>query len=129
MTIMPVRLRLSRLKGFDLQALSLATNGLPAVRVTRPGPFGNPFSVMPDQKPGTSFGHPGLNQTFAVPTAENAVACFDEMMDLPGEGADARRALLPKLRGKNVACFCPLDRPCHGDVWLRRANALVCEPI
>ena len=31
----PVRLQISRRKGFDLQALSIATNGLPAVNVAR----------------------------------------------------------------------------------------------
>ncbi len=38
--IRPVRLRLSRAKGFNLQAHSLATNGLEAVNVAR-GPAGN----------------------------------------------------------------------------------------
>ena len=41
----PVRLQLSRRKGFDLQALSLTTNGLPAVVVARPGKWGNPYKV------------------------------------------------------------------------------------
>ena len=27
-----------------------------------------------------------------------------------------------ELRGKNVACWCRLDQPCHGDVILERAN-------
>lgn len=26
------------------------------------------------------------------------------------------------LRGKNLACWCPLDRPCHADVLLELAN-------
>ena len=26
------------------------------------------------------------------------------------------------LRGKNLACFCPLDQPCHADVLLKIAN-------
>lgn len=41
----PLRLQLSRRKGFDLHAHSIATNGLPAVHVGRPGPWGNPFVV------------------------------------------------------------------------------------
>ena len=41
----PVRLRLSRRKGFDLQALSLATNGLPAVKVDRSTMFGNRWKI------------------------------------------------------------------------------------
>ncbi len=44
MTI-PVRLQLARIKGFDLQATSLATNGLPAVNVARPSMWGNPFVI------------------------------------------------------------------------------------
>jgi len=27
-----------------------------------------------------------------------------------------------ELSGKNLACFCPLDQPCHADVLLRLAN-------
>lgn len=27
-----------------------------------------------------------------------------------------------ELRGKNLACWCPLDGPCHADVLLRIAN-------
>ena len=41
----PIRLQLSRAKGFDLQALSRAANGLTAVNVGRPSKWGNPFIV------------------------------------------------------------------------------------
>ena len=27
-----------------------------------------------------------------------------------------------ELRGKNLACWCPMDRPCHADVLLEIAN-------
>jgi hypothetical protein len=29
---------------------------------------------------------------------------------------------LGELRGKNLACWCPLDQPCHADVLLELAN-------
>jgi hypothetical protein len=29
---------------------------------------------------------------------------------------------LPSLRGKNLACWCALDEPCHADVLLAVAN-------
>lgn len=32
---------------------------------------------------------------------------------------------MEKLRGKNLACWCPLDQPCHADVLLELANAEV----
>lgn len=29
---------------------------------------------------------------------------------------------LRELRGKNLACWCPLDQPCHADLLLALAN-------
>lgn len=29
---------------------------------------------------------------------------------------------LPELRSKDLACWCPLDRPCHADILLELAN-------
>lgn len=29
---------------------------------------------------------------------------------------------LPELRGRDLACWCPLDQPCHADVLLELAN-------
>lgn len=29
---------------------------------------------------------------------------------------------IEQLRGKNLACFCPLDQPCHADILLQIAN-------
>lgn len=30
---------------------------------------------------------------------------------------------IAELRGKNLACWCPLGQPCHADVLLELANA------
>ena len=113
----PVRLQLSRRKGFDLQALSLATNGLPAVSVARPGPFGNPFAV----------GKCGVtNAAYAVDLHRKMLAGYFALgrgptIDEQRHSVDRTMARLSELHGKNVACFCRLDRPCHGDVLLRLA--------
>ena len=32
------------------------------------------------------------------------------------------RKRLDELKGKNLACWCPLDKPCHADILLRFAN-------
>jgi len=32
------------------------------------------------------------------------------------------------LRGKDLACWCPLDQPCHADVLLELANGSVAPP-
>lgn len=33
------------------------------------------------------------------------------------------------LRGMNVACWCGLDQPCHGDTVLELANSPTCEKV
>lgn len=104
----PVRLRLSRAKGFELQALSIATNGLPAVKVARPSRWGNPFKVGEDH---SYYGGPGFEQG----TAEQCVTLFAEHLA-------AARLPVAELRGKNLACFCRLDAPCHADVLLALAR-------
>ncbi|ETX26587.1 DUF4326 domain-containing protein [Roseivivax isoporae] len=30
--------------------------------------------------------------------------------------------IIRELRGKDLACWCPLDQPCHADVLLEIAN-------
>lgn len=67
------------------------------VKVARPSPFGN----------------------YAGPTK----AAFDA--DIAAMSNSDRAFFLDKvkgLRGKNLACFCPLDRPCHADTLLALAN-------
>lgn len=114
----PVRLRLSRRKGFDLQAHSLALKGLPAVVVARPGPWGNPFVVGKDgtREECVRFykcllsGYVCL--TCKAPVDEQEIAL------------DHARRRYRQLAGKNLACWCPLDgKPCHADVLLELANA------
>lgn len=84
---------------------------LNTMSVTRPGDFGNPFKAIE-----------------AVDGNEKAVATFEKW--LSGDHAvnryeDQRLVLLkrlPELRGRNLACFCALDKPCHADVLLKLAN-------
>jgi hypothetical protein len=33
------------------------------------------------------------------------------------------RGKLGEIRGKDLACWCPLDQPCHADVLLEIANS------
>lgn len=30
--------------------------------------------------------------------------------------------LLTEIKGRNLACWCPLNKPCHADVLLEMAN-------
>jgi hypothetical protein len=102
MTI-PVRLQLSRRKGFNLQEHSRAVNGLPAVNCARPGMWGNYAAVRDGQLTGPS-----------------AVASFLRWIDEEASWAWKDRATID-LQGKNLACWCDLGEPCHADVLLEFA--------
>lgn len=66
------------------------------VKVSRPGKWGNPFTFA-----NSGSVHPAIR--FACEVAP--------LLDVT------------PLRGKNLACFCSLDQPCHADVLLELANA------
>jgi hypothetical protein len=51
---------------------------------------------------------------------EDAVAKFKGHIANRPHLRDRARA---ELSGKNLACWCSLDGPCHADVWLEIANA------
>jgi hypothetical protein len=78
-------------------------NGLVAVVVTRPGRWGNPWAIGDAR------------------TAAQAVATYRAALlggELPYTAGDIRAA----LHGKNLACWCKIGAPCHGDVLLQIAN-------
>ena len=107
----PVRIQLSRRKGFNLQACSREINGLEAVNCSRPGKWGNPWPV----------GKSGPDGRIA-PDNEGAKGMFEDMLADPEQrAAVGYPADLSHLRVKNLACWCPLDAPCHCDVLLEKA--------
>lgn len=115
----PQRMQLSRQAGFSLQAASRALNGLPASRISRPGKWGNPFTID-----GVA-GEKGLDRDAAQ---AEAVARFGQWLagTLPPElspGAPpSREAIRAALKGHNLACWCRPGTPCHADVLLDIAN-------
>jgi len=114
----PVRLQLRRTKGFSLQALSQKTNGLEAVNVARPGRWGNPFVVGQEHvrrkmMPG------GAEQTVFVADNAHAVQMFKRFS---AREIYTRIDVYRALRGKNLACWCAPNEPCHADVLLEIAN-------
>ena len=56
-----------------------------------------------------------------IPNATKAVALFRRYVAYNNDIWDLE-AFQP-LRGKDLACWCPLDQPCHADVLLEIANA------
>ena len=99
----PVRIQRRRVKGFDLQAESRAINGLECVTVDRSTNWGNPYRDSD-----------GVD-------AELLVQLFRHHMN-DADGAQWKRKNIHLLRGKNLACWCALDAPCHADVLLEIAN-------
>jgi hypothetical protein len=92
---MPVRVRLERKKGWRKPA--------GAVVVARPSPWGNPFRMGTDGDRG------------------RCVALFRDAFlggRLTFTAGDVRR----ELAGRDLACWCPTDGPCHADVLLDAAN-------
>lgn len=115
----PVRLQLSRKRGFNLQELSRATNGLPAVNVARPGKHGNPFTISFCQ---SWF---GISEKAArIQAVELHKQWIDGTLE-PGwtdKVPPTEDEIRAEIRGKNVACFCGAGEPCHGDNLLEVAN-------
>jgi|HubBroStandDraft_6_1064221.scaffolds.fasta_scaffold04948_10 hypothetical protein len=64
----------------------------------------------------TRWRNPYRVGTCLIGDAESAVMAFRANLPL-GD------AWLSPLRGKNLACWCSLDQPCHADVLLEIANA------
>lgn len=133
----PARLQLARTRGFRLQEASLSLNGLPAVNVARPSVWGNPWIVVQAGRfrDGAAAWAGRHNWECNYPwfrsrreAAQRAVECFRGWIaDPQTDKARAAAAGIPSLAGKNLACWCPPDLPCHSDVLLELARAYICE--
>ncbi len=108
----PVRITRSRAKGSRVTS----PNGLPVVCVTRGTKWGNPYSL--------------LDYPSGMPEAErrrHSITAFRGVLSgtielplhpLTFTAADVRR----ELSGKNLACWCKQDAPCHADILIEVAN-------
>ena len=94
----PRRIRLSRRRGWRKPP--------GAVVVARPSKWGNPFLIDDDR-----------SRAEAVELFARALTQGDTTA-LRFNVADIRR----ELAGRDLACWCPLEEPCHADVLLRLAN-------
>lgn len=130
---MPERIQLRRTKGWR------KPEG--AIVVSRPSKWGNPYKVgarVVDPVNGVnpiastsiplgsaSAGHEiqriafdgtrYVQRMYRIKDAATAVELYRRLMVF--EGWD-----LSELRGHDLACWCPLDQPCHADVLLELAN-------
>lgn len=104
-----------------------------AIVVARPSRWGNPWRIGADgyvHGPGTYFSHdPAASNALAVALYADWLKLSHlapALIDHPSGEMVLRRARilndLYELRGHNLACWCPLDQPCHADVLLELAN-------
>ena len=93
------RVQLSRRKGWRMPENT--------VKVSRPGMWGNYAA-----------------KRLGIARGQEAVDAFRCWVETEASQAWKGRVAID-LRGKNLACWCRLDQPCHADVLLEIANAAV----
>lgn len=112
----PVRVQRRRAKGWRMPENTVV--------VTRPTKWGNPFV------PGRHGNAEECVNLYQIVTGGLLCASVDRETVAAQERLQAAvLADLAELRGKNLACFCRLDRPCHADVLLALANGLPLKPV
>ena len=124
----PKRIQLRRTKGWR------KPEG--AIVVARPSKWGNPFKVSGPivRPPGVGIWrvyvppYHGPKEFEEFASKEDAASYAVERFGLygsttpgPSGFAIAFEAAV-ELRGHDLACWCPLDQPCHADVLLEWAN-------
>ncbi|MGN7867742.1 DUF4326 domain-containing protein [Paracoccus sp. 22332] len=111
------RIQLSRRKGWQMPPNT--------VKVDRSTRWGNPFRV--DQC--REAGYRGTDAELSSRCVEAFRVWLGPLWRNNWDGAESEASRsrilegLSSLRGKNLACWCPLDQPCHADVLLELANS------
>lgn len=112
---MPKRIQRKRTKGWRMPE--------GAVYVGRPSRWGNRFIVSsePDRLEHYADWRRNVDLWDGWPVADaaTAVEAFQHFALIRLQGDPQA---FDELRGKDLACWCPLDQPCHADVLLELAN-------
>lgn len=109
----PQRIQRKRTKGYRLPPGTVV--------VTRPTKWGNPFLAKDYHYGDGEPQQPGMNAWM--------VELYRRWITEGGDGAPTVETIRRELRGKHLACYCPLTDakgnrvPCHADVLLEIANA------
>jgi len=107
--VRPHRVRRCRGKGWRMPANT--------VYVGRPTRWGNPWVVGGSVSCGCRSVGECTHNYFQRNTPAEAVEAFRCWA-----ATHPAVLALEELRGRNLACWCPLDQPCHADVLLELAN-------
>ena len=99
---MPDRVQLSRRKGWRMPP--------DTVKVDRTTRWGNPWT-------------PADSGSVAEAVARHGRWMRGELAAPDGRAPPAADEIRRELRGRNLACWCALDGPCHANLLLAIANA------
>lgn len=129
----PIRIQRQRTKGSKMPENT--------VYVGRPGRWGNPFprdceGVALECVPMGLDGDDATDRATAAKdlyrrwlTGGGVNELIAAFLPAPKGKPPALRIIQRDLRGKNLACWCRLDQPCHADVLLELANAPEAPPL
>ena len=96
------------------------------VYVGRPSVWGNPYTIRREGKITWDVcHHSSVLATYTSRTGVEARAdAVHRLRRLLERGLDpwGEDRIRTELAGKNLACWCPLDQPCHADVLLEITN-------
>lgn len=124
----PVRVQLSRKKGWRKPENTVV--------VARPSKWGNPFAARIPHGEALQGAETRALLVRQYRAWIDGMHPRDVVESLPMFYPDGRRfiseplltqrptarEIRAALAGKNIACWCPLDQPCHADVLLELAN-------
>jgi protein gp37 len=112
----PRRVQLKRTKGWRMPPNT--------VKVDRTSRWGNPFEIGKTSPGEGKLGSCTPKELLGVPVRDraHAVQLFREWIHSPSEVAETWRTAAHTLCGKNLACWCSLDGPCHAEILLRLVN-------
>ena len=102
----PKRIQRKRTKGWKMPENT--------IYVGRPSKWGNPFYIG-EPSPEVDKGLFYAAQDAAEAVNKFRQLCIKKEFAYPVDDIE-------ELRGKNLACWCSLDQPCHADVLLEEAN-------
>ncbi len=106
----PIRARRSRQKGSRLPENTVCVN---RPNKNNLGKWGSPFPTGVTPKDSYEVKHAKHTKS---------VELFCLWIETTDEGQAMAAMAMRELRGKNLACYCPHDLPCHGEILLAIAN-------
>lgn len=107
----------------------VSPNGLPIKVVSRPSKWANPYKLEEYRIEGTENKSEikRIQRGMAVRDFAGALYMASPPDPISGWMEFTYDDIKRELKGFNLACWCPLDEPCHADVLLAVANEV--DPV